>query len=171
MRLLLLALAAVSLIATPGCATVKRVDAASDIHALLIAIRDGDKPAFDRHVDRPALRAQLRGRLLAEAARQNGPTSAQAFAAVLAGPVIDLGVEALVQPSVFRAAAERAGYSTATPIPNVAVIAREVRPLAGQRVCVPIDRKCAFVFKDEGGTWKLIAFEGDLTALSRRLGR
>lgn len=171
MRLLLTAFLAISLVASPGCATVKRVDAAADIHALLVAIRDGDKPAFDRHVDRPALRAQLRGRLLAEVARDSGPTSAQAFAAVLAGPVIDLGVEALVQPSVFRAAAQRAGYSTATPIPNVAVIAREIRPLQGQRVCVFVDRRCTFVFKNLGGTWKLIAFEGDITAIRKRLGR
>ena len=62
LRVALSALLALSL---GACATVQRYDAAGDIHAFLIAIRDNDKAAFDAHVDRPALKAQMHARILA----------------------------------------------------------------------------------------------------------
>jgi hypothetical protein len=40
-----------------GCASVQTFDAARDVHAFLVAVRDGDRAAFDAHVDRPALTA------------------------------------------------------------------------------------------------------------------
>ena len=45
MRFLLLALSALLL---SSCATAQRYDAAGDVHALLIAIRDNDSAAFER---------------------------------------------------------------------------------------------------------------------------
>ncbi|MGZ8362231.1 MAG: DUF2939 domain-containing protein [Caulobacteraceae bacterium] len=154
-----------------ACASVERVDAAADIHAFLTAVRDGDKAVFDAHVDRPALKAQLSARLIEEVARSRGADSPEAAAAVLARPLVGLGVETLVQPSVFRAAASLAGYSTATPIPNSLIISRQLKNLPGERVCVMIDGRCTFVFRNEGGVWRLIAFEGDIAALKGRLGR
>lgn len=55
-----------------GCATMPREDrsAAADIQRFLIAVRDSDRAAFERYVDREALKTQLRSRLLAEAGRQ-----------------------------------------------------------------------------------------------------
>src|SRR5689334_21110765 len=38
-----------------GCVTPQQYDAASDIRAFLIAVRDGDRQTFDEHVDRGAL--------------------------------------------------------------------------------------------------------------------
>ena len=64
MRVLILALAALVL---SGCATAQRYDAAADVHALLVSIRDNDKAAFEAHVDRPALKRQIEGRMMAEA--------------------------------------------------------------------------------------------------------
>jgi hypothetical protein len=113
----------------------------------------------------------LHARLIAEAARSRGPDSLAALGAALAGPLVDAGVEVLVQPEVFRAAAESAGYGPRTKIPGAAIISRRLRALPDRRACVIIDGACAFVFKDEDGTWKLIAFEGDIGALRARITR
>ena len=59
-RALLFGLAALALSA---CATAHRLDAAGDVHALLISIRDNDQAAFDAHVDRPALKKDLQAKL------------------------------------------------------------------------------------------------------------
>ena len=42
--------------ALAACATVPKFEAAGDIHAFLVAIRDGDRESFDAHVDRQALK-------------------------------------------------------------------------------------------------------------------
>jgi hypothetical protein len=160
------------LLALGGCATVERVDAASDIHAFLVAVRDGDRATFDRHVDRSALKTQLRARVIAEGARfGGGPKTLSTAAAVLAGPLVDAGVDALVRPQVFQAAARLAGYGTDTAIPNPLIISRELRNLPGGRVCVLIERRCSFVFQNEDGVWRLTAFEGDLPTLLERARR
>ena len=39
-------------LALSACATAQRLDAAGDVHALLVSIRDEDQAAFDAHVDR-----------------------------------------------------------------------------------------------------------------------
>jgi hypothetical protein len=90
-----------------ACATVPRFEAAGDIHEFLVAIRDGDQARFDAHVDRSALKVQLKSRLLAGQAAAHGDTSWQALGAALAGPLVDLGVDAYVQPQTFRAVALR----------------------------------------------------------------
>jgi hypothetical protein len=152
-----------------GCATVARYDASADIHAFLVAVRDGDRAAFDAHVDKPALKAQLRARLIAEAASAHGVQSGPTAGAILAGPLVDAGVELLVRPEVFRAAAELMGYSADQPIPNMLVIGHEVKPLPGDRVCVMLDKGCSFVFRNEAGTWKLVGFEGEIDSLAKRV--
>ena len=63
MRAILIALVALTLSA---CATVQKLDAAGDVHALLISIRDNDRATFDSLVDRQALQRELQGRLVAE---------------------------------------------------------------------------------------------------------
>ncbi len=155
--------------ALAGCAHVQSYDAARDVHAFLVAVRDGDRARFNAHVDRPALKAQLRARLIEEVARDRGPDSLEAFGAALAGPLVDAGVEVAVQPEVFRAAASMAGYGPQTRIPNAAIISRQIKPLPERRACVIIDRACTFVFKERDGVWRLIAFEGDLGALRDRI--
>jgi hypothetical protein len=156
-------------LALAGCAHMQSYDAARDVHEFLVAVRDGDRARFNAHVDRPALKAQLRARLIAEVSRARGPDSMEALGAALAGPLVDAGVEVLIQPEVFRAAASLAGYGQETRIPNAAVISRQIKPLPDARACVVIDRACVFVFKEEGGVWRLIAFEGDIGALRDRI--
>ena len=160
-RLLALGLVLASVSA---CAVATRIDAAGDVHAFLIGIRDGDKRAFDAHVDRGALKVQVRSRLLSEAAKRGGNDGDVAAISVLLGkPVIDAMADRLIEPDVFRAVAEYFGYSAQTPIPNQLVIAQSLRPLDDSHVCVARkkDAPCILVFRNEDGVWRLISFEGD----------
>lgn len=149
-----------------GCATVPRLHAAADVHALLVAVRDGDSAAFDAHVDRAALKTQLKSRLIAEAGRGGG--DAGAFGVLLAGPLVDLGVEALVRPQVFRAEAIRLGYDPERPLPGTLTVAALVRPLGDGRACVSEKRggPCVLSFTDEDGVYRLSGYDGPLDQLT-----
>ena len=148
-----------------ACATLPRLHAADDVHALLVAVRDGDRAAFDAHVDKAALKTQLKSRLIAEAGRGG---DGAAFAAILAGPLVDIGVEALVRPQVFRAEAIRLGYDPERPLPGTLAIAALVRPLGDGRACVSEKRggPCVLSFTNEGGVYRLSGYDGPLDRLA-----
>jgi hypothetical protein len=151
-----------------ACTGPERFDAAGDIHALLVSIRDGDAAKFDAHVDREALKGQLRARLMTEATRRmNGDPTVAALGALIGRPLIDSMADALIQPDVFRAVAQYLGYSPDRPLPNQMVIAQALRRIDAERVCVP--RKaggpCVLTFRDENGVWRLTGFEGDVGML------
>ena len=152
-----------------ACATLPKLDAASDIHAFLVSIRDGDRAAFDAHVDRDALKAQMRSRVMSEAAQSNAGAQALGLA-YLAGPLVDVAVDALLRPEVFRYVAEQRGYSASRPIPGSFAIAQLVKPIGGDAVCVTNQKggPCVLVFKNQGGVWRLTGFEGDLSLLRPR---
>jgi len=153
----------VALLSLAACAEATKIDAASDIRAFLISIRDGDRATFDAHVDRPLLKEQIRARLLAAAAKRGGGGDLAALGLVLARPLADQLSDALIQPDVFRAVAEYFGYSAQTPIPGSLTIAASLRRLDDDRVCVAKtqDGPCILVFRNEQGVWRLIGFEGD----------
>ena len=162
MRAVLIAVLALALAA---CATATRYDAAGDIHALLVAIRDNDHAAFDARVDRPALKAQMKSRLTTAAVERGGALGG--FLVQTFGGMTDALVDAAVQPEVFLAVAEAKGYRRSKPLPGRVAITGSLRYLGDDRVCV-IDKKdgpCLLVFRNESGTWRLIAFEGPLDAL------
>ena len=156
-------------LAASACATLPKIGPATDIHAFLVSIRDGDRAAFDAHVDREALKTNLRGRVMAEVAKSTagGGASLQAFGAFLAGPLVDVAVDALVKPEVFRAVAEMHGYRADRPIPSSLAITQLVRPLGAGAVCVVTkkDGPCLLDFRDEDGVYRLVGFEGDLSLL------
>ncbi len=161
-------LAALTVLALCACATVTRYDAAGDIHAFLVSIRDGDKTAFEAHVDRPALKEQLRARMMAGMLkRQDG---LGALGALFAGPLADVAVDQLVQPSVFLAVAEANGYAPSKPLPSRAALTGALRRVEDDRVCVTTKRDgpCVLDFRNEAGVWRLIAFEGDPGLLKLR---
>ena len=155
--------------ALSACATVPRFEAAGDIRAFLVAIRDGDRAGFDAHVDRPALAAQLKSRLLGEEAQAHGPGSWQALGALAAGPLVDVGVQALVQPETFRAAALALGYAPDRPLPSRLEIDAFLRSIGDGEVCVITrrDGPCTLVFRNEDGTWRLVGYEGDVGRLMK----
>jgi Protein of unknown function (DUF2939) len=148
-----------------ACAGATQISAGSDIHAFLLSIRDDDQAAFDAHIDRPALKRQLRAKLIVDASRRSDDLGA--LAAVVGRPLVDFAVDNLVQPEVFRAAAAEFGYSPDRPIPSTLVIAEAIRPIDDDHVCVPRKRDgpCVFDFTNEGGVWRLTAFEGDASLL------
>jgi hypothetical protein len=166
MRVPVIALLALAL---SGCADVERFDAAGDVHALLISIRDEDQAGFDAHVDRTALKRQLRARLMTTAARRigDGDPALASLGMALAGALVEVAADPLIQPEVFHAVADDLGYSADRPIPNQVVIANALRRIDDEQVCIPSKRDgpCLLVFRNEAQVWRLIGFEGDLDLL------
>ena len=150
-----------------ACATTQRIEAAGDVHALLIAIRDDDHAGFDAHVDRPALEHELETRLLDRTQQPDTTDSVKALGALLARPLAQLAGDALIRPRVFRAVAEYYGYRPQTPIPNQLEIAEALRALPDGRVCAAKSHKgpCLITFANEAGTWRLVSFDGDISLL------
>lgn len=163
MRLLLIAVAALTLSA---CATVPKLDAAGDVHALLIAIRDNDRPTFDALVDRRALKQEIQARLMAEAGRADPRVAA--LAALLGPGVASLAGDALIKPEVFRAVASYYGYRSDARIPGPLAISATLRRLPDGRVCAVKDKTgpCLMTFtRDQDGRWRLSGFDGELSML------
>jgi hypothetical protein len=155
-----------------GCATTARYDAARDVHALLVAIRDNDRVAFDRHVDRRALKNNLESRVMREVGRREMDDGARALAAIIAPGLADVAVEAFLRPEAFRAAASYYGYTPDQPLPNRLIIGGALRYRDDGSVCATKkkDGPCLLVFARRDGVWKLSGFEGDLADLRGKSG-
>lgn len=163
MRAIVIALMVLTLSA---CATVQKLDAAADVHALLISIRDGDQATFDGLVDRKALKREIQQRLVAEAAKDDRVPAG--LAAILAPSLAELAGEAMVQPTVFRSVAEYYGYRPDMKIPGPIGISTLLRELPDGRVCATSKKAgpCLLMFTHApDGRWKLSGFEGDLSML------
>lgn len=167
-RALILAAIAMTLSA---CATVQKLPAAGDVHALLISIRDEDEATFDSLVDHKALKKEISRRMMAEVDRR-GDARVSAVAALLGPRLADVAGDSLLRPQVFKAVAEYYGYKPATKIPNVLVISQALRQLPDGRICA-ISKKegpCLLDFtKAEDGHWKLSGFEGDNSMLRLKM--
>lgn len=165
------ALGAVLLSLVAACATTQRYSAAGDVHALMVAIRDDDQTAFDAHVDRRALEAQIQDQIMQRATRAGTSDAVKGLGAVLSGPLARAAGGLLIQPEVFRAVADYYGYKPSTAIPGTFAIASMLRSLPDGRVCAVTKRKgaCLVTFANEGGTWRLVSFDGDAAML--RFGR
>ncbi|MDO8409358.1 MAG: DUF2939 domain-containing protein [Phenylobacterium sp.] len=165
----LLAPLALALMLSACAGGVQRLDAAGDVHTLLTAIRDGDQATFDRHVDRPALRAQIEARIAAEVARAGGGSDLGALGALLGPTIAKAASEQLVQPQVFRGVAEYYGYDAAQPLPGRVAIAGSLKALEDGRVCATREKDgpCLLVFTQTDGVWRLSGFEGDIDMLRR----
>jgi hypothetical protein len=163
-----LALVFAAALTLSACATAQKLGAANDVHALLVSIRDNDSAAFDAHVDREALKQELKARL-GDALGKSKNT--RDLAALLGPSVIDFADQALVQPGTFRLVAEQYGYKPDTKIPGAVVIAQALKTLPDGRVCATKkkDGPCLLVFTKEQGTWKLTSFEGDSSMLRLKL--
>ena len=166
MRSLILALMALTL---ASCASVQKLDAANDVHGLLIAIRDNDQAQFDAHVDRPALKREIEARLMTEASRDKRLSVVAAF---LGPSLASIAGDALIQPKVFRAVADHYGYKPTTKVPSALAISQALRPLPDGRMCAITkkDGPCLMDFtKGADGRWKLSGFEGELSMLRLKL--
>lgn len=146
----------------------KRLDAAGDVHTLLTAIRDGDRETFDRHVDRPALQAEIEARLAAEI-EQAPQGELRALGALLGPALAQAAADQLVRPDVFRSVAEYYGYDRNQPLPGRVAIAGSLRAMDDGRVCATEEKHgpCLLVFTQTDGVWRLSGFEGDISMLRR----
>jgi hypothetical protein len=165
MRRLLIVLVA---LAVSACASVTRLDAANDVHALLLSIRDNDQAAFDAHVDRGALKQVIQAKLDQRIGKDE---KLKGIAALLGPSLVDFAGEALIQPRVFKMVAEQYGYTPETKIPGPVAIAGALKQLPDGRVCATKkkDGPCVLVFTKQQGVWKLTGFEGDLSMLRLKL--
>lgn len=150
-----------------SCATATRLDAAGDVHALLIAIRDNDKAAFNAHVDRQALKASIEAHLVGEAQKATKDENLRALGALAAPYLADAADKALIQPSTFRSVAYQYGYKPGQPIPGQVSIAGALKAMPDGRVCATKskDGPCVLIFTRKDGIWKLSGFEGDVADL------
>jgi hypothetical protein len=162
-RLFLIGFAAAGLSA---CATAERVDAANDVHALLVAIRNDDQAAFDAHVDRSALQAQLTREIETQGTKRYGD-----LARLLAPGLAQLAGDVALQPRVFERVAEQYGYGPDKPIPGVFGVAAALKPIGDSQVCVvkKKDGPCTLIFTKEAGAWKLTGYQGKVSDLRLKL--
>lgn len=167
MRFLFLALAALALSA---CTTAQRFDAAGDVHALLVSIRDNDQATFDAHVDREALKRQIEARMMSDARKSGAGDGLAALGALFAPALADIAGDALIQPKVFRTVAEYYGYDPATPLPGPIAISGSLKSVGDGQVCATEkkDGPCLLTFTNETGVWRLSGFEGDLSMLRKK---
>jgi hypothetical protein len=151
-----------------ACASVERLDAANDVHALLVSIRDNDSRTFDEHVDHDALKRQLSAHINQRLGQNK---KVRELAALLGPSVIDFADQALIQPKTFKLVAEQYGYSSSTRIPSPMAISTTLKNLPDGRVCATKkkDGPCVLTFTKEQGVWKLTSFDGDFSTLRLKL--
>lgn len=147
----LLALAFALTLAACGGARDK-YEAGEDVRALLVAIRTNDAGAFERYVDRPALKASITPQIQERLASEAGP-----YAGVLGG-LADQAADQLIRPETFQIAIRQSGLPDRTP--TAAEIAVLLKDAGDGGLCLPDGRtqECALTFrKADGGDWKLSA--------------
>jgi hypothetical protein len=156
--------AAAALLMLSGCASVQKLDAANDVHKLLLSIRDNDQAAFEAHIDREALKDVIAAKVTSEAGKDKRYGG---LAAVLAPALAEFAGDSLLQPQVFKTVAAQYGYTADTKIPGPVAISSALKTLPDGRVCATRkkDGPCVLVFTKEAGAWKLTGFEGDVSML------
>src|SRR5437588_3084583 len=148
------AAALAGLVLLAGCATTRRLEAAGDVHSLLVAIRDDDQAAFEAHVDRRALEAEIQSVVIEKSRDPRLGEGGGALGLLLSGPLSRVASATLIQPEVFRAIADRYGYRPDKPIPGAFGIASALTSLPDGTVCAKArrDGPCLLTFANEGGT-------------------
>jgi hypothetical protein len=134
-----------------ACGAQSKYEAGEDVRALLLAVRQNDRAAFERYVDRPSLRtsvaAQLNERLAAEAGPYGG----------LLGGLADQAADQLIRPEAFQIAIRQSGLPDRTP--TAAEIAVLLKDAGDGALCLEDARtkECAMTFRKLGEDWKLTA--------------
>lgn len=151
-----------------GCASGERVSAAGDVRSLLVAIRDDDRAAFDAHVDRAALEAEMQWIIVEQAKASGLGSGGTALGLLASGPLSHAAAKVVLRPDVFRAIADYYGYSPERPPPGTLTLAAALTPVDGGKVCArdARTRTCLLTFSNEGGAWKLTSFDARRAGLS-----
>jgi len=125
--------------------------AAEAVQALLAAQVRGDAAAFEKGIDRPALRNDLRQQIT-QLAKQSGLD--------VGGPS-DPALDRMIVPDAFHLSLGGAPLLQAPSVPQVAA---QLKTLAKDRVCLHDlagAQACRLVFAQEGGGWRLVAMPAD----------
>jgi hypothetical protein len=146
--------------ALAGCATAARFEAAGDVHALLVAVRDNDQAGFDAHIDRDALKDQLEQAITIRAEKSKKVGGLEAFAALLAQPLAEVAAEQLLRPKVFQMAARQFGYDPSKALPDRLTITGSLKSVDDQTVCAVKSKSgpCVLIFHKLDGAWRLSGF-------------
>ncbi|HEY3695439.1 DUF2939 domain-containing protein [Phenylobacterium sp.] len=129
-----------------------RQAAAPDVRKFLAAVAGDDRMAFEARIDRPAVRADLKGQLLAV-------PEVRALQDQLGDDTGDVAADKMISPESFRLLRVGAGQ-----LPGKSASAHEIagrlRVLAPERVCLRDETardRCLLTFARQGGAWKLVA--------------
>jgi hypothetical protein len=130
-----------------GCGDIRK-DAAPSVRQFLEAA-EGDEPmVFEAHIDRVALRSDLKGQLM-------GLPEVRLLYDQLGDATGDVAVDRMISPGSFRA------FRAELKLPQKAEdkqIAERLKVLGENRVCLPDDSgdgKCLLTFTRQGRAWKL----------------
>jgi len=106
---------------------------------------------FESHIDRPAVRADLKGQLLAE-------PDVRALQDQLGDDTGDVAADRMISPESFRLLGVGAGQLPPKTASTKQIAAR-LKILAPERVCLPDETDksdCLLTFAKQGGHWKLV---------------
>jgi|KBSSwiStaDraftv2_1062776.scaffolds.fasta_scaffold02217_13 hypothetical protein len=145
-RLALLAAVAATLCACGRPSTQDRAAAAA--RELLAAAWSEDARAFESHVDRPAVRQDLRRRL---------SELAQANTLSVEGGASDAVLDRMIAPAAFRLVDTRGGALTEAP--SEAQIRLLVSPMGKDRACLHSSERqdqCLLTFGRDKRDWRLV---------------
>jgi ABC-type molybdate transport system substrate-binding protein len=136
-----------------GCQQAStQLDAAEDVRAFLTAVQAKDTTAFNAHVDREALKADLQRQFQAQAGED---ATSQLLGSAAGGALI----ERLIVPETFAFAMDRAA-PTLKRTPTTPEIAAALKTVSEDRVCLPSGGRegpCAITFARQGDTWRLVS--------------
>lgn len=124
--------------------------AAPDIQAVLTAIQSGDAKAFEAHLDRPAVRADLRQQLM---------SISRADALVVDGGPSDFALDRRIGPDAVKLVRQGSAEPLAAA-PSPAQTAALIKPVDKSRVCVhdlTPAQACVLTFAKEPAGWRLVA--------------
>jgi hypothetical protein len=151
-RLRVAALCALAMTAQ-ACGQAPQKDAGASVQALLAAIAAGDAQAFEAHIDRPALRTDLRGQMIG-VARANGLD--------VGGPS-DFALDRMIGPQAFHLVQPGGQAPLAAP-PSPAQVAAQLKTIDKARVCLhdlTPQQKCLLTFAREKPGWRLVGMPAD----------
>lgn len=134
-----------------GCGGGKKDgDATAAAEALLAAVQTGDAKSFEAHLDRAALRADLRGQLQAVAA---------ASALDVAGGPADFALDRMIAPEAFHLVRSQDGAQMTTP-PTIGQVAPLMTTTGKDRACLhdlAAPQRCLLTFARGDKGWRLVA--------------
>lgn len=138
---------AVFAVLAAGCGDLRQ-KAAPDVSAFLAAAERDEPMAFESHIDRIAVRADLKGQLMAL-------PEVRALYDQLGDATGDVAVDQMISPESFHVF--RAGLDL-PPAAGTETIARRLKVLGPNRVCLfdlHDKKQCLLTFTRQGRAWKL----------------